>query len=179
MRLMELICPGCGAQLVLEPAAKTAHCDFCGKNLLLVEDNVKLTVESLTASRDTAPQGTGDNTEIVNGHVKEKKDLSEEELEAVRKARLRKAMIESDRRRGITWTEDRADFDAISRVAWAREPEPEYGSRYFTYEDEKKVLIDLILDVFSLCIFSKTDEYADEYQEGVQKSIFTRNFFKD
>ena len=39
MKMVKIECPGCGAQMRFDPETKQAHCDFCGK-VVLIDDEV-------------------------------------------------------------------------------------------------------------------------------------------
>lgn len=99
MKMVDLTCPGCGAQMKYNATERLASCEYCGRMLLVIEDEKE---SSKALSR------------------MENAELSEEELAERRRKNLLKAQAMSDGYKGLNWQEDRSDFERISQRAWRR-----------------------------------------------------------
>lgn len=99
MKMFELTCPGCGAQMTYNAAERTASCEYCGKLILLINDS---------------------SSETFSPTKNEK--MTEEELAEKRRKNLLKAQAISDGYKNFNWEEDRADFNLTSQNAWRRAP---------------------------------------------------------
>ena len=87
MKLVELSCPSCGAQMQVNPELKCCTCNFCGKQMIIDDEIRKIEVDQSEAFgygfekgrmdvlKGEADKGLIDMVSRIKSHIEEKKRL--------------------------------------------------------------------------------------------------------
>ena len=115
MKMLDLSCPGCGAQMTYREVEKTAYCEYCGRKMLVRFDLEQASEDALSRTKN--------------------EEMTEEELAEKRRKNLLKAQAISDGYKNFNWEEDRADFNLTSQNAWRRTP-VDSGRSFWDWDPE-------------------------------------------